>query len=94
MAQATLENAGYRGRIIRVHAARGKFARAEPISALYEQGRVAHHGNLYALENQMLEYVPTTAKKSPDRLDAAVWALTELSDAPTMGLMLPARMRS
>lgn len=93
MAQATLENAGYRGRIIRVHAARGKFARAEPISALYEQGRVAHHGNLYALENQMLEYVPTTAKKSPDRLDAAVWALTELSDVPTMGLMLPARMR-
>ena len=94
MAQATLENAGYRGRIIRVHAARGKFARAEPISALYEQGRVAHHGNLYALENQLLEYVPTTAKKSPDRLDAAVWALTELSDAPTMGLMLPARLRS
>lgn len=93
MAQATLENAGYRGRIVRVHASRGKFARAEPISALYEQGRVSHQGALYALENQMLEYVPATAKKSPDRLDAAVWALTELSSKPMMGLMVPKRMR-
>lgn len=78
MAEDTLRNAGYRGRIIRVHASKGKFARAEPISALYEQGRVAHRGNLYQLENQLLEYVPASAKKSPDRLDALVWAITEL----------------
>ncbi len=78
MAEDTLRNAGFRGRIIRVHASKGKFARAEPISALYEQGRVAHRGNLYQLENQLLEYVPATAKKSPDRLDALVWAITEL----------------
>lgn len=78
MAEATLRNAGYRGRVVRVHASRGKFARAEPVSALYEQGRVAHAGNLYALENQLMEYVPTTAKKSPDRLDAMVYAITEL----------------
>nr|DAK74190.1 MAG TPA: Large Terminase [Caudoviricetes sp.] len=79
MAEDTLRNAGFKGRIIRVHASKGKFARAEPISALYSQGRVAHHGNLYNLENQQMEYIPTTAKKSPDRLDALVWAMTELS---------------
>ncbi|WP_442596323.1 phage terminase large subunit [Parapusillimonas sp. JC17] len=78
MAEATLRNAGYRGRIVKVHASRGKFARAEPVSALYEQGRVAHNGNLYVLENQLMEYVPATAKKSPDRLDAMVYAITEL----------------
>jgi len=79
MAEETLRNAGFAGRIIRVHASKGKFARAEPISALYEQGKVGHSGNLYLLENQMMEYIPATAKKSPDRLDAAVYALTELS---------------
>lgn len=78
MAEATLRNAGYKGRVVRVHASKGKFARAEPVSALYEQGRVAHSGNLYLLENQMMEYVPATAKKSPDRLDALVYAITEL----------------
>lgn len=84
MAESTLRNAGFKGRIIRVHASKGKFARAEPISALYEQGRVSHNGALYTLENQLMEYVPATAKKSPDRLDALVWALTEL--APNIGL--------
>ncbi|WP_099115510.1 DNA-packaging protein [Xenorhabdus miraniensis] len=79
MAENTLRNAGFKGRIIRVHASKGKFARAEPISALYSQGRVAHRGSLYQLENQLMEYVPATAKKSPDRLDAMVWGLTELS---------------
>lgn len=80
MAENTLKNAGFKGRIIRVHASKGKYARAEPISALYEQGRVAHQGALYTLENQLMEYIPASAKKSPDRLDAMVYALTELSD--------------
>lgn len=79
MAEETLRNAGFSGRVIRVHARKGKYARAEPISALYAMGRVAHRAGLYELENQMLEYVPARAKKSPDRLDAAVYALTELS---------------
>ncbi|MEI7195051.1 DNA-packaging protein [Pectobacterium versatile] len=92
MAEETLRNAGFKGRIIRVHASKGKFARAEPISALYEQGRVAHHGNLYTLENQLMEYVPATAKKSPDRLDACVYALTELGGAQPMGMMIPRRL--
>lgn len=78
MAEDTLRNAGFQGRIIRVHASKGKYARAEPISALYEQGRVSHKGNLYQVENQLMEYVPATSKKSPDRLDALVWAVTEL----------------
>lgn len=84
MAEDTLRNAGFRGRIIRVHAKKGKYARAEPISALYEQGRVAHRGALYSLENQLMEYVPTTSKKSPDRLDAMVYALTELGGADSV----------
>lgn len=78
MAEDTLRNAGFTGRIIRVHASKGKYARAEPISALYEQGKVSHQGNLYQVENQLLEYVPATSKSSPDRLDALVWAITEL----------------
>ncbi|MGI2931887.1 hypothetical protein [Vibrio fluvialis] len=93
MAEDTLKNAGFKGRIIRVHANKGKFARAEPISALYEQGRVAHCGNLYTLENQMMEYVPTTAKKSPDRLDATVYALTALALPQALGMMIPKRLR-
>eukprot|EP00456_Euglypha_rotunda_P042668 TRINITY_DN33316_c0_g1_i6.p1 TRINITY_DN33316_c0_g1~~TRINITY_DN33316_c0_g1_i6.p1 ORF type:complete len:529 (+),score=77.67 TRINITY_DN33316_c0_g1_i6:666-2252(+) len=44
MAESTLRNARFKGRVIRVHASKGKFARAEPISALYEQGRVSHQG--------------------------------------------------
>lgn len=93
MAEETLRNAGFKGRIIRVHASKGKFARAEPISALYEQGRVAHRGALYTLENQLMEYVPTTAKKSPDRLDACVYGLTELGGSQAMGLLLPSRLQ-
>lgn len=60
----------------RVHASRGKYARAEPISALYEQGKVHHVGVFKELEDQMCNWVP--GAKSPDRLDALVWALTEL----------------
>jgi phage terminase large subunit-like protein len=93
MAEETLRNAGFKGRIIRVHASKGKYARAEPISALYEQGRVANHGNLYVLENQMMEYIPATAKKSPDRLDAMVYALTELNGSQPVGMMIPKRLR-
>lgn len=90
MAESTLRNAGFSGRIIRVHASKGKYARAEPISALYSQGKVAHLGNLYQVENQYMEYVPATAKKSPDRLDAAVWTLTELSSSSAGLNMNPA----
>lgn len=59
-----------------VHASRGKQTRAEPIAALYEQGRIKHVGHFPALENQMCTWVP--GQKSPDRMDAMVWAFTEL----------------
>lgn len=59
-----------------VHASRGKYTRAEPVSALYEQGRVHHVGFFPDLEDQLCEWVP--GERSPDRLDALVWAITEL----------------
>ena len=61
-----------------VRASRGKIVRAEPIAALYEQQKVKHVGLFRELEEQMTSYTPTTGA-SPDRLDALVWALTELS---------------
>lgn len=60
-----------------VHASKGKLTRAEPISALYEQGRVHHVGTFGELEDQLCEWDPLNYKTSPDRLDALVWGLTE-----------------
>jgi predicted phage terminase large subunit-like protein len=62
-----------------VHASRGKMARAEPVSALYEQGKVKHVKGLNDLEDQMVQWEPLGSIGSPDRLDAMVWALTDLS---------------
>ena len=59
-----------------VRATRGKYSRAEPVSALYEQGKVHHVGYYPELEDQLCEWVP--GEKSPDRLDALVWCITEL----------------
>lgn len=61
-----------------VHASRGKQARAEPIAALDEQGRIHHAGTFPQLEDQMCEWEPLSGQRSPDRLDARVWAFTEL----------------
>jgi phage terminase large subunit-like protein len=61
-----------------VRASRGKLTRAEPIAALYEQHRVHHVGAFGTLEDQMCDYVPFLSK-SPDRMDALVWALSHLS---------------
>ncbi len=61
-------------------ASKGKRTRAEPVSALYEQGRVFHVGGGFAaLEDQMCNWVPGGGDPSPDRLDALVWAITELA---------------
>jgi phage terminase large subunit-like protein len=59
-----------------VHATRGKLTRAEPVAALYEQGRVHHVGSFPDLEDQLCQWEP--GAPSPDRLDALVWCLTEL----------------
>jgi phage terminase large subunit-like protein len=66
--------------ITMVRATRGKFARAEPVAALYEQHRVAHAGRFIELEDQMCDFGPDglSSGRSPDRLDALVWALTAL----------------
>lgn len=60
-----------------VRASRGKYVRAEPIAALYEQGKVHHVGMFPDLEDQMCSFVP--GAPSPDNLDALVWALTDLN---------------
>jgi len=61
-----------------VRASRTKAIRAEPIVALYEQGRIWHCAHFPILEEQMCSYIPGQTHGSPDRLDALVWALTEL----------------
>ena len=69
------ENVPYKS----VHASRGKRTRAEPIASLYEQGKVHHVGNFERLENQLCNWEANSGDPSPDRLDALVWALSELS---------------
>jgi phage terminase large subunit-like protein len=63
-----------------VTATRGKRIRAEPIKSLYEQGRVHHVGVFADLEAEMVQWVPDESAWSPNRLDAVVWALTELAN--------------
>jgi len=65
----------------KVHASRGKAPRAEPISSFYEQLQVHHVGYYAELEDQQCDWVPGEGE-SPDRIDALVWAITELMDGP------------
>lgn len=77
----TIRNATHGRRMPRiktVRAARGKETRAEPFVALYERGRIYHVGHFAKLEDQMCTWVPGETRKSPDRMDALVWALAEL----------------
>lgn len=78
-----------------VHASRGKVARAEPVAALYEQGRVRHLRDLGALEDQMCRMTVQgyEGQGSPDRVDALVWALHELMIEPVAKWRAP-RVRS
>ena len=64
----------------KVRATRGKWLRAEPVAQLYAEGRVAHYGTFPDLERQMCDFATDglSEGKSPDRLDALVWALTDL----------------
>lgn len=75
-----------------VHASRGKYVRAEPVAALFEQNRVHLVGSFPVLEDQLTQFVPDLDRAragSPDRADAMVWALTELlvEREPYAGLM-------
>lgn len=80
MVKQTLESVRPHIRIIEVRATRGKHVRAEPISALYSMGRVSHVGTFSDLEAQMCQMTADgyQGDGSPDRVDAMVWAMTEL----------------
>jgi len=81
LVKSNLASNGVRCRLKGVHASRGKHVRAEPIAALYDAGRVWHYKPCPLLEAQLLYMTPQgyAVKGSPDRADALVWALTELS---------------
>jgi phage terminase large subunit-like protein len=78
MVLSTLTNVRETGPTKLVHSRRGKMLRAEPVAAMYEQGRVHHVGVLEDLESQLVSWVPDQGE-SPDRIDALVHAVTELS---------------
>ncbi|MGV3578141.1 phage terminase large subunit family protein [Brevundimonas sp.] len=77
MVEAVLKGAGLTAPVRRVQARLGKRARAEPVAALYEQGRVGHVGELTALEEELMG-MGEAGGASPDRADALVWAVTDL----------------
>jgi phage terminase large subunit-like protein len=79
MCASTLKTVRPNGPIKDVWASRGKQARAEPISAFYEQGKVFHVEPFTELEDQLCKWTPDSGE-SPDRLDALVWAMTELTE--------------
>ena len=95
-AASDLKNRGYRAHdfvgVTLVHATRGKVTRAEPVAALYEQGKISHVGSFLTLEDQMCSFTSDFDRKamgySPDRVDALVWALTHLFlEGDTTGLI-------
>ncbi|WP_244643608.1 DNA-packaging protein [Alsobacter metallidurans] len=85
MAQAVLAEAGPGVPVTPVRAARGKHLRAEPVAHLYERGRVRHAGSFPDLEDELCDFGPTATGfglsngRSPDRMDALVWAVTALA---------------
>jgi Uncharacterized conserved protein len=90
MVESTLKTANANLPIEVINASRGKQQRAEPVAALYEQGKVSHVGRFDELETQMTTWDPEENDESPDRVDALVWALTELmlQDTKTPGIVL------
>jgi len=84
MVVSTLRAADVKTRVKPVHASRGKHVRAEPVAALYDQKRVRHRAQFPALEAEMLETTPDgyQGAASPNRMDALVWAITELAIQP------------
>lgn len=98
MVEAVIKTAGGKVPYREVTASRGKIVRAEPIAALYEQGRVKHLPGMTDLEDQMCAMTGEgyMGNGSPDRADALVWALTELmlgEEASTVAMFLSKRHR-
>lgn len=81
MVESVIRTADRQAPVKLVTASRGKAVRAEPIAALYEQGRVTHARGLELLEDQMMQMTLTgyVGENSPDRVDALVWALSEIA---------------
>jgi phage terminase large subunit-like protein len=81
MVRAVIGQADATVPVIAVRANRGKWLRAEPVAALYEQGRVKHAGTFPALEDEMCDFGldGLSSGRSPDRLDALVWAVSSLT---------------
>lgn len=84
-AQANIRLVDENCRIVLVTATKGKRTRAEPVAAIYEQGRASHVGLFAELEDQMTDWTPIreASSQSPDRVDALVWAFYELFDLST-----------
>jgi phage terminase large subunit-like protein len=83
MVRAVIGEADPQVPVTAVRATRGKYLRAMPVAQLYEQGRVKHAGTFPALEDEMCDFGPggLTSGRSPDRLDAMVWAVSALTFA-------------
>jgi phage terminase large subunit-like protein len=95
LVRMTLETIDPTIRVIEVRAKQGKATRAEPVVNAYDQGRVHHVGELPDLESQWTSWVPDVSTKSPDRVDACVWALTALLVSQPKDLYVnPIRSRS
>jgi PBSX family phage terminase large subunit len=83
MVEAVIRQNDNKTRVKLVTATKGKYVRAEPAYSLYEQNKVFHVGNFPILESQMITFDPDKGK-SPDRVDALVWGITELSEMKTL----------
>ena len=84
MVDAIVHQADPKVTVRSVHASKSKVCRAEPVAALYEQGRVLHAPDLHKVEAQMCQmtFAGYMGQGSPDRVDALVWALHELMLGP------------
>lgn len=93
MVKTTIQSTGTKARVLVKTATRSKQVRAEPVVALYEQNRVWHNGVFTELENEMLTWVPGIGK-SPNRIDALVWAIEDLIDVNDNRAVFASPLRS
>lgn len=86
MVESTLRSGNVRARVVLVTASRGKQVRAEPVAGLYDQDRIRHKAQFPLMEAEMLMTTPAgyQGDDSPNRMDALVWAITELKIAPPL----------
>ena len=78
--ETVIKNVNRDVNVKQVRASRGKLTRAEPIAALYAEGRIHHVGTFEKLEQEITEYVPSDNRASPNRMDALVWGMTDVFD--------------